>query len=78
MKPSIKYISLLFIGGLMLFFYLNKTFNPGEIDTLCSHSAKSQSIKQCGNEEHCFSFFKDVIVNILPELRILNQQSSIK
>jgi hypothetical protein len=56
----------------MSVFYFNKVSGPGKVDAACSYSAKSQSIKQCRSEEHCFSFFKDVIVNILPELKILN------
>jgi hypothetical protein len=72
MKPSTKYISLLFIGGLMLFFYPSKISDPGRIDAPCSHLAKSQTIKQCSSKENSFSFFKDVIANILPELKKLN------
>jgi hypothetical protein len=72
MKASIKYMSLLLIGGLMLVFYFNTISGPETVDGVCSYSAKSQLIKQCRNEEHCFSFFKDVIANILPALKKLN------
>lgn len=78
MKSSIKYISLLVIGGLMFIFYFNTISNTTVPDTTCPYQSKDQATKQCRDEEHSFSFFKDVIANILPALKTLSQQSSIK
>jgi hypothetical protein len=62
----------------MLIFYFNTISDRSALDTSCAYQSNDEVVKQCRNEEHCFSFFKDVIVNVLPELKILNQHSSIK
>jgi hypothetical protein len=71
MSPSTKCIGLLLIGGLMLVFYPKSLSGPDKTET-APHQSKSQPIKQCHNSEHHFSFFKEVIANILPELKKLD------
>jgi hypothetical protein len=78
MKPSIKYIGLLLVGGLMFVFYFNAISDKIATDKTCLYQSQDLAIRQCRNEEHSFSFFKDVIANILPVLKMLSEQPSIK
>ena len=75
MKCLTRYISLLLVSGLMLSFYYNYTYIIGDSCKVCLYQAKTQPVKeslQCKSGENGFSFFKDVIANILPALKSLN------
>ena len=74
MKPMTRYISLLLIGGLMLPLHRNNTCIPGMHVAMRVHLSKDLPCKQsniCRQSENGFSFFKDVITHVLPELKIL-------
>jgi hypothetical protein len=72
MKILIRYISLLFICGLM--FTLCHTYIIGNTCKVRSYPAKGQPVKESPQSklhENGFSFFKDVIFNIVPALKNL-------
>ena len=74
MKLLIRYISLLVICGLMFSFCYNYTYIIGNY---CKASYKTtvQPVKEspdCNLNNAGFSFFKDVLANILPVLKSLN------
>ncbi|MDB5025165.1 MAG: hypothetical protein JWP78_2920 [Mucilaginibacter sp.] len=71
----IRYISLLLICGLMLFFYFNAANTAGNSSKTHCCLTKIRPVKkslQNKLDENGFSFFKDVIANILPALKSLN------
>jgi hypothetical protein len=73
MKILIRYISLLFICGLM--FSLGHTYIIGNTCKVYPNKAKTLPVTenlQSKLNENGFSFFKDVIANILPVLKSLN------
>jgi hypothetical protein len=75
MKPLTRYIGLLLIGGLMFSSRHHDTYIIGSAYKACCYQAKTQLVKesqQCESGENGFSFFKDVIANILPALKSLN------
>jgi hypothetical protein len=75
MKRLTRYIGLLMIGGLMFSFHHHHTYIIGNTCKVCFYQAKTQPVKesvQCKSDENGFSFFKDVIANILPALKSLN------
>jgi hypothetical protein len=75
MKLMTRYISLLFICGLMFSFHHNYTYIIGSTCKAPSYLAKTQPVKEgsaCKLSENGFSFFKDVVANILPVLKSLN------
>lgn len=72
MKPLTRYISLLLICGLMLPLRRNNTYIIGKHDNVRFHLSKNIPVKQsndCKQSQNGFSFFKDVIANILPALK---------
>ena len=72
MKPVNRYISLLMICGLMLPLYDKHTYNNiGIKNNAPARRGEIQSVKgsDCKTDEEGFSFFKDVISNIVPELK---------
>ena len=74
MKPVKRYISLLLICGLMLPLYNKHTYNNIGINgnaQICQEKSKSVSAPDCKTDERGFSFFKDVISNIVPALKNL-------
>jgi hypothetical protein len=76
MKPLlIRYIGLLIICGLMLPFYRD-TINPtGEMVKKVSNLTTTQPVKHSLSGkiyDNSFSFFRDVVTNILPVLKNLN------
>jgi hypothetical protein len=73
MKPVNRYISLLLICGLMLPLYDTHTYNIGMKNNVQICQEKTLSIKEsnCNSNERGFSFFKDVISNIVPALKNL-------
>ena len=77
MKTLIRYISLL-ICGLVLFFYHDATNTIGNRGKTYPYLTKTQPVKkslQSKLDENSFSFFKDVILNIVPTLKILKWRS---
>jgi len=74
MKPVNRYISLLVICGLMLPLYDKHTYyNIGIKHNAQICPKKMQPVKEpdCKTDERGFSFFKDVISNIIPVLKNL-------
>jgi hypothetical protein len=74
MKPLTRYISLLLVCGLMLPLHQNDTYIIGKHDNVHTHLSKPVHINQtsdCKPQKEGFSFFKNVIVNILPALKNL-------
>ena len=72
MKILIRYISLLFICGLMFTFC--HTYIIGNTCKVYTYPAKGQPVKtslRSKLNENGFSFFKDVISNIAPALKNL-------
>ena len=75
MKPLTRYISLLLICGLMLPLHRNNSRIPVMHVAMRVHLSKDLPCKQsnnCSQNENGFSFFKDVIANILPALKNIN------
>ena len=74
MKPLTRYISLLLICGLMLPLHHSSTYIIGKYDNMHARLSKPVSKSQapdCKQREADFSFFKDVLANILPALKNL-------
>jgi hypothetical protein len=74
MKLLIRTISLLLICGLMASFYQNHTYIIG-MDCKTPAKLKVQPVKKsldCKLNDTSFSFYKDVLANILPVLKSLN------
>jgi hypothetical protein len=74
MKPLTRYISLLLVCGLMLPLHHHDINIIGKHNDVGVHLSKPVRISQASNYEHReyeFSFFKDVLVNVLPALKIL-------
>ncbi len=74
MKLLIRYISLLLICGLMFSFCYNYTYIIGNY-CKAHYKSKVHLVKEsqdCNLNNAGFSFFKDVLVNILPVLKSLN------
>mgnify|MGYP006951099861 CR=1 FL=1 len=72
MKPVNRYISLLLICGLMLPLYDKHTYNDiGDKNNVQGCRQKIQLAQEPDSKtnEDGFSFFKDVISNIVPELK---------
>jgi len=74
MRTLIRYISPLLICGLMFTLYYNHTYIIGNTFKVRAYPAKDQLVRtslQSKLNENSFSFFKDVILNIMPALKIL-------
>ena len=74
MKPVNRYISLLFIGGLMLPLCDTRTYNnAGKKNNvpICREKVQSVNTSDCETDEGAFSFFIDVLSNITPALKNL-------
>ncbi|HTE01043.1 MAG TPA: hypothetical protein VK668_17250 [Mucilaginibacter sp.] len=75
MKPLIRYISPLLIGGLMLTFYYHTPYNKDavvKVDSCLIKTQQAKPVAACNIPENSFSFFRDVIAKILPVLKSLN------
>jgi hypothetical protein len=75
MKLMIRYISPLLICGLILAHHQYTAVNSGKAGKASPYLSKAQIGKNCAQDKPCekgFSFFKDVIANILPALKNLN------
>ena len=74
MKSLTRYISLLLVCGLMLPLHRNNTYIISTHQIVDVHLSKNIPLKQsnnCKQGENGFSFFKDVVANIIPELKSL-------
>jgi len=68
------YISLLLLCGFMLLYYSTTHLNHRRAIKPMPHAAKTQAVAQSLSARmsiNSFSFFKDVISNILPVLKII-------
>ena len=75
MKSMIRYISPLLICGLIMARHQYIPVNGGKTGRARTYLSKTQTFKNNMQEkpsEKSFSFFKDVIANILPALKNLN------
>ena len=75
MRSMIRYISPLLICGLIMAHHQYTAVNGGKTGKACTYLSKTQTGKNSVQEKPCeksFSFFKDVIANILPALKNLN------
>lgn len=74
MKPLTRNISLLLVCGLMLPLHQNETYIIGKNSNVHLSQSKPVGISQvsdCRHQQDGFSFFKDVLANILPALKNL-------
>jgi hypothetical protein len=75
MRSVIRYVSPLLICGLIMARRQYTAVNVGKAGKACTCLSKTQRGKNSVQEkpsEKGFSFFKDVIANILPALKNLN------
>ncbi len=71
----IKYISPLFFSGLILVLYLNTHSISTLQADLCARQSKNQCTSKCDAckpRKQSFSFFRDVVANVVPVLKNLH------
>lgn len=74
MKPLTRYISLLLVCGLMLPLHQKDTYIIGEYPNRRVRPPKPAHLSSASDDRYRveeFSFFKDVLANILPALKHL-------
>jgi hypothetical protein len=69
MKMPSTYISLLLFCGLMLFFIYCRNNKPHRVHSDMARVQPARHIIQNKKDESGFSFFRDVISNIVPALK---------